>query len=211
MSFKFKPKNSTDAAEVAEPKEPRAQRMGGKVSSRVAGPAEEAAIWEYFERSSKPFIERNHWRLGCLLVLGVAAAQAVGIASMLPLKTYEAVQVTQDQHGRMQAGSVAGKLDVTDEAKMVWTNNWLIALTEVAPGTWEHNVEEAISKSAGAGTAQVNATLRVNNPADLKAVKFRVQTSRSGWGVVAFEPSVLSLAHVLVTLTLQQDYFEVTR
>lgn len=195
MAFKFKPKNSTDAAEVAEPKDPRAQRMGGKVCSHVAGPAEEAAIRAYFERGSKPIIERNHWRLGCLLVLGVAAAQAVGIASMLPLKAYEAVQVTQDQHGRMQAGSVAGKLDVTDD--------WLMALTQVAAGTWERNVNEAIRKSAGAGTDQVNAYPRVNNPADLKAVKFRVQPSRSGWGVVAFEPSVMSLAHGLVTLTLQ--------
>lgn len=135
--------------------------------TRVPGPFEEAATRKYFERGSKEAIESSRWRVGALIAGATALAQGGALWALMPLKTVETFAVGKDENNRMQVNGTGGKVTIDDEVKMVWCSDWVSELTEIAPVTWERNVNRAAKKTAGVAIDQVTAYLGRpgNNPA----------------------------------------------
>jgi type IV secretion system protein VirB5 len=141
----------------------------GAALGDTPGPIERAALDAYYERGSKSVIDRNRWRTFAIVAMAVIGLQAVGIASMLPLKTVETVWVGKAADGAIVTGTAEPNWKPDETLKMAAANEFVSLLTEINLPTWERNTGVAMNRALGVARNQIEDYKQraENNPAVL--------------------------------------------
>ena len=187
---------------MAEKNNQKSQFKMAAVAGHVPGPMEQAAVQTYFERGSKPILERNLWRWAAFGSSATSLLLITAIIILLPLKSIETIQINKGNEGRLVADSSdAKKFSVDDDSKAAWVSDWASDLTEINAPTWQRNVERALSKTASTAIDQAKDYLNrdENQPARLLHDRPEFVREFKRESINTLQPNVLLIRYTLTS------------
>ena len=187
---------------MAENINPKSLLKNSVVTGHIPGPMEQAAVQVYFERGSKPVLEKNLWRWAAFGSTATALMLGASIIILLPLKSIETIQINKGVEGRLIADSSdAKKFSPDDDSKAAWLSDWVSDLTEINAPTWQRNVERALSKTTSTAIDQAKDYLNrdENQPARLLYDRPEFVREFKRESINTLQPNVLLIRYTLTS------------